>query len=51
MMKGFYPIWCNWIDHFIYQGSVGIKVNDDTRHYTRTYKGLRQDDPLSLIFF
>jgi hypothetical protein len=30
---------------------VGIKVNDDIGHYFRTYKCLRQGDPLSPILF
>ena len=50
-MKGFDPKWCHWINQFVSQGSVGIKVNDDLGHYFRMKKGLRQGDPLSPIFF
>jgi hypothetical protein len=50
-MKGFNSKWCNWIDNFVTRGTVGIKVNDDIGHYFRTYKGLRQGDPLSPILF
>jgi hypothetical protein len=28
-MKGFDPIWCEWIKRFVEKGSVGIKVNED----------------------
>jgi hypothetical protein len=44
-MKGFDPKWCRWINNFINQGSMGIKVNDDIFHYFQTQKGLRQGDP------
>ena len=27
-MKGFSPIWCNWVRAFVQGGNVGIKVND-----------------------
>ena len=50
-MKGFNPRWCQWIEHFVKRGSVGIKVNDDLGHYFQTKKGLRQGDPLSPILF
>jgi hypothetical protein len=50
-MKGFPPQWCEWIARFVQGGSVGIKVNDDIRHYFQTLKGLRQGDPLSPILF
>jgi hypothetical protein len=45
-MKGFDPKWCKWIQEFISRGSVGIRLNDEIRHYFQTRKELRQGDPL-----
>jgi mannosylglycoprotein endo-beta-mannosidase len=50
-MKGFSPIWCNWIDQIVRGGSVNIKVNDDVGHFFQTKKGVKQGDPLSPILF
>ena len=50
-MKGFAPMWCEWIARFIQGGSVGVRVNDDIGHYFQTLKGLRQGDPLSPLLF
>ena len=50
-MKGFDPLWCKWIDHFVQGGSVGIRINDDIGHYFQTKKVLRQGDPLSPMLF
>jgi hypothetical protein len=50
-MKGFPPIWCDWIARFVQGGSIGIRVNDDIGHYFPTLNGLRQGDPLSPILF
>lgn len=50
-MKGFDPIWCNWISQYVQGGSVGVKVNDDIGHFFQTRKGLRQHDPLSPVLF
>jgi hypothetical protein len=50
-MKGFRPVWCDWIARFVQGRRVGIKVNDDIGHYFQTLKGLRQSDPLSPIIF
>ena len=50
-MKGFPPIWCNWIDQIVRGGSVNIKVNDDVGNFFETKKGVRQGDPLSPILF
>jgi hypothetical protein len=32
-MKGFNPQWCTWVQNIISGGSVGMKINDDIRHY------------------
>jgi retron-type reverse transcriptase len=50
-MKGFSPVWCKWIEEVVRQGSVGIKVNEETGHNFQTSKGLGQGDPLSPILF
>ena len=50
-MKGFSPKWCEWVARFVQGGSVGIRVNDDIRHFFQTLKGLRQGDPMSPILF
>jgi hypothetical protein len=50
-MKGFDPIWCDRIKHFVQGGSVGIRVNDVIGHNFQTRKGLLQGDPLSPILF
>jgi hypothetical protein len=49
-MKGFSPRWASWIQQVTFKGSVGIKVNDNIKHYFQTKKGVRQGDPLSPIF-
>jgi hypothetical protein len=28
-MKGFSPLWCQWIHQFVYGGSIAVKVNND----------------------
>jgi hypothetical protein len=50
-MKGFSDEWRALIHSFVSGGSVAIKVNDETCHYFRTVKGLRQGDPLSPMLF
>jgi hypothetical protein len=39
-MKGFNLKWCDWIKHFVQDGSVGISVNDDIGYNFQTRKGL-----------
>jgi hypothetical protein len=31
-MKGFSPIWCEWISKVMTRGSVAVKVNDNIGH-------------------
>ncbi|WVZ94166.1 hypothetical protein U9M48_040092, partial [Paspalum notatum var. saurae] len=50
-MKGFSPLWCNWIQQFVSGGSVAVKVNNNIGRYFQTKKGLCQGDPLSPILF
>jgi hypothetical protein len=50
-LKGFSPTWCEWIAKVMSGGSVAIKVNDNIGHFFQTKKGVRQEDPLSLILF
>ncbi|WVZ85025.1 hypothetical protein U9M48_031988 [Paspalum notatum var. saurae] len=50
-MKGFSPLWCQWIQQFVSKGSVAVKVNNDVGRYCQTNKGLRQGDSLSPILF
>ncbi|WVZ94912.1 LOW QUALITY PROTEIN: hypothetical protein U9M48_040741, partial [Paspalum notatum var. saurae] len=49
-MKGFPPLWCNWIQQFVSGRSVAIKVNNNIGRNFQTKKGLRQD-PLSPLLF
>ena len=48
-MNGLLEEWCKWIHDFVTERNVAIKVNDDTDHYFKTKKGLRQGEPLSSI--
>ncbi|WVZ94604.1 hypothetical protein U9M48_040475 [Paspalum notatum var. saurae] len=50
-MKGFSPLWCQWIQQFVSKGSVAVKINNNVGRYFQTNKGLRQGDPLSPILF
>jgi len=34
-MKGFSPLWCQWIQQFVSGGSVAVKVNNDVGHYLK----------------
>ncbi|WVZ62611.1 hypothetical protein U9M48_012339 [Paspalum notatum var. saurae] len=50
-MKGFSPKWSSWVQSFVQQGNVGVKVNDQVGSYFQTKKGVRQGDPLSPLLF
>jgi hypothetical protein len=40
-MKGFSPIWSEWISKVMTRGSVVVKVNDNIGHFFQTRKGVR----------
>ena len=42
---------CEWIEAFIQEGHVDIKINDQIGQNFQTLKDLRQGDPLSPILF
>ena len=50
-MKGFPPLWCEWLAKFVQGGSVEIRLNYDIGHYFQTLKGLWQGDSLSPMLF
>jgi hypothetical protein len=41
-IKGFSPVWCEWISKAMSRGSVATKVNHNLGHYFQTRKGVRQ---------
>lgn len=47
--RGFDSKWCMWIRQVIYGGTMSVKVNNKTRSYIKSFKGVRQGDPLSPI--
>ena len=50
-MKGFSPVWCEWISKVMTRGTVAVNVNDNLGHYFQPRKGVRQGGPLSPILF
>jgi hypothetical protein len=49
--RGFCPKWCRWINQVVSGGTVSVKLNDLIGPYIKSYKGVRQDDPLLPILF
>lgn len=49
--KNFPHRWIGWIKQVVEGGRVGINLNGTPGEYFRTYKGLRQGDPLSPLLF
>jgi hypothetical protein len=49
--RGFYSKWCKWIEQVVYGGTVSVKLNDNVGPYIKSYKWVRQGDPLSPILF
>ena len=49
--KGFDEKWIDWISLAVETGKVCININGEQGEYFRTFKGLRQGDPLSPLLF
>jgi len=50
-MRGFNSTWCDWIKQVVSRGTVSIKLNNLCGPYIKSFKGVRQGDPLSPILF
>jgi hypothetical protein len=50
-MRGFNYTLCEWIRQVVFGGTVSIKLNDSCGPYFKSFKWVRQGDPLSPIHF
>jgi hypothetical protein len=49
--KQFPGMWIEWFRQVVSGGRVGIKVNGELVNFFKTYKGVKQGDPLSPLLF
>jgi hypothetical protein len=49
--RNFHPKWVSWVMDTVKGGRVCINVNGKRSNYLRTFRGLRQGDPLSSLLF
>jgi hypothetical protein len=49
--KGFPKIWIDWIKACVMWDKVCVNINGERSDFFRTYRGLRQGDPLSPLLF
>jgi hypothetical protein len=49
--RGFGTKWINWVMSLVKNGSITIRLNDTNSGFFSPGKGLRQEDPLSLLLF
>ena len=49
--RGFRDLWCQWIRQVVTGGTVSVKLNNNIGPYIKSFKGVKQGDPLSPILF
>ena len=49
--RGFDNKWCHWIEKVVSRGTVSVKLNNLVGPYIKSFKGVRQGDPLSPLIF
>lgn len=49
--RGFDAKWCTWIKQVVIGRTVSMKMNNKIGTYMKSFKGVRQGDPLSPILF
>jgi hypothetical protein len=49
--QGFDDKWCSWMEQVVTGGTVSVKMNNQVGPYIKSFKGVRQVDPLSPILF
>uniref|UniRef100_A0A0A8YT32 Reverse transcriptase domain-containing protein n=1 Tax=Arundo donax TaxID=35708 RepID=A0A0A8YT32_ARUDO len=49
-LRGFSPLWKQWLRQVVCNGTLSVKLNDQTSSYFTSHKGVRQGNPLSPFF-
>jgi len=49
--RGFNNKWCHWIEKVVSRGTVSVKLNNLVGTYMKSFKGVRQGDPVPPLLF
>jgi len=49
--RGFDHKWCHWIEKVVSRGTVSVKLNNLVGPYIKSFKGVRQGDPVAPQLF
>lgn len=49
--RNFSPTWIEWIMKSVRRGRIAIDINGERVDFFRSFKGMRQGDPLSPVLF
>jgi hypothetical protein len=50
VIRGFHPIWCEWVRKVLQDGIVAVKLNGSVGPYFQSCKGVRQEGPFLLCY-